>query len=187
MLTSAPGAGDLPADFKKFKLRIRYHFGCWEYIAIRTNEGNGVYHILYRGPYIPHAWASRNWAECHGGSICVWIRDVSGSPKQITRYLIAQYLAGQSAIQRVSWSWGWVYRGFVSIWKWLVREFGLQAALRGWNAHLSLKYLVWTRVVAGDLEYWGLDPPCDPKNRPRIRLIQNPLELICSTNWEPIA
>jgi len=52
----------------------------------------------------------RNWNEIHGAKI-VDIRKVRGE-KRIARYLISNYLVNQTFV-RMSWSWGWVFRGFV--------------------------------------------------------------------------
>ncbi len=55
-LTSSPEAKgrNLGADFRALKMRIlrKFHFKM-KYWKIRTNEGNGVLHIVYRGKYIP--------------------------------------------------------------------------------------------------------------------------------------
>ena len=54
-LTSSPESKDrnLNADFRTLKMRIlrKYHFKM-KYWKIRTNEGNGVLHIVFRGKYI---------------------------------------------------------------------------------------------------------------------------------------
>jgi hypothetical protein len=57
--------------------------------------------------WIPQAWLSDIWRELTGARV-VFIRRVSnggGNVKRIARYCVQQYLAGQSAIVRVSWSW----------------------------------------------------------------------------------
>lgn len=39
----------------------------------------------------------------------------------------------------MSWSWKWVFKGFVEIWKLLIYKFGFEKALRKWDFMLSLK------------------------------------------------
>lgn len=102
--------------FQTLRYRIDRKFGKMQYFKTKTNEGNGVLHIVYAGNYVPQSWLSRNWAELHGGSRIVDIRALKGSTKRIARYLVSQYVAGQSFI-RNSWSWGWVCKGFVYTWE----------------------------------------------------------------------
>jgi len=86
-----------------------------DYWKINTNEGNGVSHIIFKGGYIPYAWLSKQWEDIHGA----WnidIRSLFGKPKQMVNYLIRGYLTNQS-FERMSWSWGWVFRGFCTVWK----------------------------------------------------------------------
>jgi hypothetical protein len=106
----------LNAHFQTLRYRINRKFGKMEYFKVKTNEGNGVLHIVYAGNYIPQNWLSQNWAELHGGSCVVDIRALRGSNKQLARYLVSQYVAGQSFI-RNSWSWGWVCRKFAYFWE----------------------------------------------------------------------
>jgi hypothetical protein len=67
-LTSSPEAKgrDLNADFRALKMRIlrRFRFKM-KYWKIRTNEGNGVLHIVFRGKYVPQKWLSDQWADIH--------------------------------------------------------------------------------------------------------------------------
>jgi hypothetical protein len=60
-LTSSPESigRNLNADFRALKMRIlrKFHFKM-KYWKIRTNEGNGVLHIVFRGKYIPQKWLS---------------------------------------------------------------------------------------------------------------------------------
>jgi hypothetical protein len=57
---------NLNADFRALKMRIfrKLHFKM-KYWKIRTNEGNGVLHIVYRGKYTPQKWLSEQWADIH--------------------------------------------------------------------------------------------------------------------------
>lgn len=88
------------------------------YFKIETSEGNGVYHMVLaikseRAVYIPQKWLSRKWAKIHKAPI-VYIRRMDHKLKSVGKYLVEQYLSGQDAIVRVSWSW---WRSGISIGK----------------------------------------------------------------------
>jgi hypothetical protein len=134
---------ELGRRWQTLRKRITRKWGIkLEYWRLKTNEGNGVLHILYAGPYIPQSWLSRNWEEING-AWNVDIRALRGE-KRLTRYLIGQYLSNQEEdymiYTRQSWSWGWCFRGFVGIWKRLVAKSGsLGEALRVWDAMLRVR------------------------------------------------
>jgi hypothetical protein len=125
-------------DFRVLKMRIKRKFGNFEYIKIRTNEGNGVLHFLYTGSFIPQIWLSRNWNEIHQSPI-VDIREAS-RVKGLGKYVVSQYLSDQRcSFLRYSWSWGWVYRGFVKYWKKVccAHKPDWSKCVMMWNKHLS--------------------------------------------------
>jgi len=154
-LTSAVGSDParLSKDFQVLRKRIEHAFGVLlEYCKINTSEGNGVIHALFVGAFIPQEWISKAWSEIHGGSMVVDIREVrlrkKSDVKSMGRYLVSQYLARQS-YERMSNSWGWVFRGFVGVWRGLVSRHGVKLALVIWNHLLSLPLL---RVKDGIFE-----------------------------------
>ena len=125
-LTTSPQGrveGDLNADFQVLRKRIVRQFGSkFEYWKLRTSEGNGVLHILYVGPWIPQSWLSKNWGEIHYSSI-VYIQEFKRRRKKLVSYLISHYLPDHGdgcggLYTRMSWSWGWVFRGFCGAWRW---------------------------------------------------------------------
>lgn len=128
----------LNRHFETLKKRIRRKFGRFEYVKVRTNEGYGVLHILYRGSFISQKWLSYAWADIHFASI-VWISKVRGSVKRIARYVVGQYVAGQSFL-RMSCSWGWVCRGFSRRWILWVKAWGFKEALERWDKWLRSKW-----------------------------------------------
>lgn len=109
-LTTADGVdSDISNDWTKLKKRIERKFGFKpEYIRVKTSEGNGVLHIVYRGKYIPQRWLSSQWSDIHNSTIVDirWIR----SSKQIAGYL-TQYVSSQYGFERFSTSWNWIKRG----------------------------------------------------------------------------
>lgn len=126
-LTSIPGTSwrDLNGWFQAFRKRATRKFkgvqatmSSFEYWKLRAYEGPGagVLHILYVGPWIPQAWASRVWKELTGAYI-VYIQELKArsGKKRIARYMISNYMMHHDVF-RQSWSWGWLFRGFVGYW-----------------------------------------------------------------------
>ena len=115
----------------------------FEYLKVETDEGvAGVLHVLYFGDYIPQKWLSDAWKEITGTAYIVDIRackDPVKSPKRLARYCVAQYVSGQTAFVRFSWSWGWVGKGFVKVWRTLLKEVGydIKRAIALWEKLLS--------------------------------------------------
>jgi len=149
-LTSSPESvgRNLNADFRALKMRIfrKYHFKM-KYWKIRTNEGNGVLHIVFRGKYMPQEWLSKQWAEIHKSPI-VDIRSLHETRKGlqgIVYYLIGNYLAKQS-FERMSWGYSWVFPAFVTSWKGLIEKYGFKQALFLWNRLLCSPFLVTRQV-----------------------------------------
>jgi hypothetical protein len=149
-LTSSPQSGgrNLNADFRALKMRIlrKYHFKM-KYWKIRTNEGNGVLHIIFRGKYIPQKWLSAQWADIHKSPI-VDIRSLYETRKGLTGiafYLVGSYLAKQS-FERMSWGYSWVFPAFVSYWKRMVEKYGFKRGLELWNKLLCSPFVVTRQV-----------------------------------------
>jgi hypothetical protein len=117
---------DLNADFQVLRKRIlrRWPRLGFEYWKLRTSEGNGVLHIVYSGPYIPVAWLKQTWNEIHGGSYIVYLQQLRGKSKRVVNYLMGHYMTSHDdhrIYSRMSWSWGWVFRGFAGAWRWMYR------------------------------------------------------------------
>jgi hypothetical protein len=73
--------------------------------------------------YMPNSgsnmWLKSVWAEIIGNPTPnfqqVNIQSAYGRTSRIANYL-CQYISGQSKVRHLSWSFGWVYRGFVRDW-----------------------------------------------------------------------
>jgi len=118
-----------------------------KYWKIRTNEGNGVLHIIFRGKYIPQKWLSEQWAEIHKSRI-VDIRSLRETKKGlrgIAFYLVGDYLAKQS-FERMSWGYSWVFPGFVGCWKRIVEKYGFKRGLELWFKLLCSHFVVTRQV-----------------------------------------
>jgi len=112
-----------------------------EYFRLRTSEGNGVLHIVYKGCFIPQTWLKNAWNEIWDSSI-VFIQALRGE-KRLARYIVSHYMAGHGArggFVRQSWSWGWVFYGFVRLWKRVLRDsVDMQTAIYTWNVLLRTR------------------------------------------------
>jgi len=110
----------LNKDFQVIRKRILKYSGVLiSYCKVRTNEGNGVLHIVFSGHsnfFIPYHWLKINWEEIHG-AWNVDIKFVRGDSKGISRYFVNQYIAGQSSFVRMSRSLDWLPVGAVGVWK----------------------------------------------------------------------
>jgi len=134
---------DINDDFEILKKRIRRRYKSgFEYSKIRTNEGYGVLHIVFKGGYIPQSWLSAQWDEIHQAPV-VDIRMLKRfSGFRLPGYLAAQEVSGYLSNQdgctysRMSWSWLWVYKGFVHTWRMLLGFLPYSAALEMWKKHL---------------------------------------------------
>lgn len=122
----------LSRDFQVLRKRIEHEFDfSMEYVKVNTGEGNGVIHCVYfpvgldgssvgfNVGFIPQRWLSETWANITGGSSVVWISDLHfrKGANRLVSYLVSQYFSGQSALERVSYSHGWVFRGFRTLWR----------------------------------------------------------------------
>jgi hypothetical protein len=117
---TSPGGEDPETTYVEFPKRwhrlitpIRRTYGPIEYYAVveRQLRGAAHIHIVYRGPYIPQKWLSRNARECSFGKVA----DIRKAPRNIARYL-AKYLTKELAdpkaappryFRRVRVSQGW--------------------------------------------------------------------------------
>jgi len=112
----------------------------FEYLRVLTSEGpNNVIHCLYYGDYIPQQWLSCVW-DAIVGAYVVDIKACQGGTydsKKLTSYVVTQYLSGgQTELLRTSWSAGWVVRGFVSMFRYLLKKYGYQKGLEIWTSCL---------------------------------------------------
>lgn len=148
-LTSVPGTSwrRLNSWFQALRKRIERKYAKMHYWKLRSFEGPGagVLHVLYAGPWIPQSWLSRAWRSITGARI-VYIQELksrSGS-KRIARYMISNYMMHHE-IFRQSWSWSWLFRGFVGYWN----------RVKGKTSCLGDAIAVWSRIVRRqDPEKW---------------------------------
>lgn len=138
-LTSSPDSTDINHGFRCLVKRIRRKYGKFEYIAAREYTQSGLIHIhlLYRGSYIPQRWLSNAWKRLNNARIVdIRLIDMQRRKKsQIGAYMV-KYLTKQMVGKRSWWSWGWVFRGFVKIWKGIC-YFYRSHAIKVWHTYLK--------------------------------------------------
>lgn len=168
VLSSPPGARDITISFNHLRLEIgRLTVGYlknnglltpyqvkrfykdrsddspiqFEYLAMKTSEGNGVYHIIFAGDYLPVDWLHSNWTRIHGAGtgrtkrISIWIRYLrnQGDYDRIQQYVMGHYLADQDKYVNHSQSRGWLFPGYRKYFKMFIREFGYELGISYWD------------------------------------------------------
>jgi len=124
--------------------RIRRTFGKFEYCYVRSSEGHGVLHLLYRGCFIPIAWIRHAWYEIHG-AFEGWItrvEDRKGGIGGISRYLVSQYMSNQSGYVRGSASRHWIFVGASRVFRRLLKLFGYVGGLASRKGVLLFQALI---------------------------------------------
>lgn len=114
-LTSSPESGNFQNDFRKLIKRLNRRGLITSYIRVPELCKSGLRHdhIIIRGSYIEQQYLSYLWKSLHHAEV-VDIRKVSKKPG-LASYL-ANYISKNPA-SRYSYSWGWVWKGFVHSWK----------------------------------------------------------------------
>jgi hypothetical protein len=147
-LTTAVGgdAKKLTEHYEALRRRIEKRIGKRvHYWWVQTEEGNGVLHTLMAAEgslYVEHEWLSEAWEEIHGAKVVYVKRYKKGvySRKRVSKYLVAQYLAGQLGNVRMGWSWKRTFNIPISkAWKLFCRIFRgrrLFVLLDKWQAFL---------------------------------------------------
>lgn len=108
--------GNIAAENEKERFR---GFNLNKYYALRTEEGNGVYHIVFwGGNYIPYEWLSKTWEKIHGAwNISIeYVHNKKKTINGLVGYLLDRYLLNQP-IKRMSYGWGWAWLGFCKSWE----------------------------------------------------------------------
>ncbi|MBA7636418.1 hypothetical protein ES703_44036 [subsurface metagenome] len=119
-LTSSPQSKNfIQQDLRRLFGRLRRRGILTDYIRVVEYSKSGLEHVhlIYRGHFLPQPELSRLWSEIHQSPI-VDIRSVRASRHHLRGAAaeLAKYMAKEGS-RRYSWSWGWVYKGFVRTWK----------------------------------------------------------------------
>lgn len=172
VLTSPVGSREISISFHQFVTEVRqltvgyllengyltkYHYKRFydgrepdspiefEYLALKTNEGNGVYHIITSGDYLPVSWLQPKWSHIHGAGtgrekgICIRIRHLNenGDAERIQGYVMGHYLRSQKGYVNHSQSRGWLFNGYRRQFKRFIKEFGYDLGLLYWADCMS--------------------------------------------------
>lgn len=140
---------DIQRSFRRLGARLKRRGLVKDYIKVieLTEAGYEHVHLCFRGSYIDQIYLSHLWAEIHNSPV-VDIRQVKSSYRDKVR--VASYLAKYMAkeqYRRYSWSWGWVYKGFIKTWvagKRIIAAYltgslkrsGFYQFLKFWKSHL---------------------------------------------------
>lgn len=141
---------DFQRHFRKLRMRLLRRKLFVDYIRCPelTKSGLRHEHILFRGSYIEQAFLSRLWADIHNSPV-VDIRRPYGK-RRLASYL-ANYVS-KELCGRLSWSWGWVWRGFVKDWA-LLKRFSREV---GWSYSRLLTTWKWCLIL--DINIRGVIP-----------------------------
>ena len=85
----------LTDNFQKLVRMIRRKYGKFDYIRVRTQEGGGVLHILFKGCYLDVDWLRKKWKKLHSATQ-LYITHCYGFLNRISGYL-AYYMGRQLA------------------------------------------------------------------------------------------
>ena len=147
LTTSNEGRGhDLKRDVETLvkRVRRRYKTRSFEYFRVRTDEGNGVVHLLYRGPYIARSWLKAQWEDIHAS----WNVDIRDSQRYHRAYVINQYLCNQEAsYTRYSKSWWWIPPGALSVWSGFCKWYPRLKAQGLWSEYLHQRVIAQQQQV----------------------------------------
>lgn len=113
----------------------------FSYFKVHTSEGNGVFHVLFKGDYIPQRFIQDWWKRVHN-TWNVNIKSTWGDKKRVAGYVAGQYLADQDAgYTRYSWCHSWLFPGAIAKWKYFKKWYrrgvitDLLAAWNRWIEH----------------------------------------------------
>jgi hypothetical protein len=148
-LTTAKNvSNNINNSFDVLKMRIlrEFHWTFNKYFKVKTAEGNGVLHIVYRGQFIPQKWLSQQWVDIHHSPI-VDIREIhwKNGVIPLTNYLITNYLCGKGQkVERMSYGWGWLWKGALKSYKNILSSYNL---MRVGTTITQPKGALWVKFV----------------------------------------
>lgn len=128
---------DVERSFKILVQRIKRLYGGFEYIRIKTEEGYGVLHILFWGPYLEVNLLRYWWGEIHSGSVQLRLVEVSQERgfANIGSYICGRYLIHHRYL-RMSMTPNFFFRGSTSYFKNLIKVNGFVVGLKKWKLFL---------------------------------------------------
>jgi hypothetical protein len=118
-LTNIPGNKDFKRQVRDFKSLLRWarnKFGSIEYFAVHTAEGNGVFHAIITGPFIPKKILVAKWRELTGAYM-IKIKFVMKDGQNLPHTKMYHEMTCQRCVLRYSHSRGWLKPHSISVWE----------------------------------------------------------------------
>lgn len=125
---------ELGVHFQNLVKRLRRKYGKFEYCRVKTREGSGVLHILFKGSRINIKIVREAWKELHYDSKIMRIIKCYGRTNVLIKYLVGYFI--HHSYTRLSWSKGWVFPKFVTTMKALIELYGFSEGIRKWKLTL---------------------------------------------------
>lgn len=133
-----------------------------DYIAIKTSEGYGVYHIFVYGDFLPASWLRYWWKEYHNSTQLdiQRVKDTPDSRGKLSKYALAQYAAGQDQFVRISHSKNLIFKDARKEWLSLVEQKGYSVALPLWK-QCMIQHVTPTEALKAQLLGTWMEIPED--------------------------
>lgn len=119
---------------KNLKEKVEYR-----YIAIKTSEGNGVYHMFLFGDMFPASWLRYWWVKYHCDSKQLRLdrlKRTEGDRDKLRKYALSQYAAGQDQFVRLSHSKDILFPHQSKVYQELKEERGREEGLAIWKGSM---------------------------------------------------
>lgn len=119
-LTSSDDAvNPIQRDWRRLQMRLKRRGIMHDYLKVieTKDDWREHLHIVFRGTWVAKSLISAMWQDIHQSPV-VDVRKIRSGKRNkrgVASYL-AKYMA-KELFHRYSWSWGWVYRGFVRTWQ----------------------------------------------------------------------
>jgi hypothetical protein len=135
---------DIEHDWRLLVKRIRrmcelvnifFEAECFfEFVKIRTLEGRGVIHVLFKGVDISESWISKQWFKIHGAYVVRLLKCWDNQGDRLVNYL-CRYLVRSSHSERLASSRNWIYPGWVRDFKKFIKTYGFKQGIKLWEQH----------------------------------------------------
>ncbi|MCW4017140.1 MAG: hypothetical protein NWF00_00415 [Candidatus Bathyarchaeota archaeon] len=115
-----------------------------KYFKLKTDEGGGVLHIIFRKGYnvprIPFAWLSEQWNKIWGSPRVNISQVAVENAQKMSFYMVGQYMQKQPII-RMSYGRQWVFEGMKKSFLHIVDVYGWKRGIEVWNKQLEKGFL----------------------------------------------
>lgn len=131
---------DYVGRFKKKKVKYKLKYDSFRYklryFKLKTAEGGGVLHIVFRKAYnvpsIPFEWLRMAWYHLWGAKYGVNIKAIDVTNAQgLTMYMVGQYFQKQPVL-RMSYGYFWAVMNRKARFNALIEKYGYETAKKRW-------------------------------------------------------